>query len=152
LIKFSFYFREKRYLPLSFIATFTNLQEINLIFNYTESLEDFKKLQYITFSQLQNLRISSLSSPKLELLINFLEINGKTLRELYLRQEDIIMSPNSVTKLCPNLRKLSISFESNELEALKTVFNDCQYLESLLRFGQNLVKETKFGNKIFLYR
>jgi len=62
---------------LSFIAKFTNLQEISLIFNYTESLEDFKKLQYITFSQLQVLRIALFSPPKLELLINSLEANRK---------------------------------------------------------------------------
>src|SRR5581483_10866755 len=83
LIKFNFSFYES--IPLSFIAKFTNLQ-INLIFDHTEAFEDFKKLQYVTFSQLQILRISY-SSPKVELLINFLEINGKTLREFYLRRD-----------------------------------------------------------------
>ena len=63
-------------------------------------------------------------------IINFLETNGKNLREFYLHQ-DTSKSPNLVTKLCPSLRKLSISFESNESETLKTVFSNCKYLESL---------------------
>jgi len=134
LIKFNFCIGESRNFPLSFIVKFINLQEINLVFNCTESLEGFKKLQYITFSQLQVLRIS-LPSSKLELLINFLEANGKNLREFYLDEDT--KSPNLVTRLCPNLRKLSISLESNDSETLKTVFNDCQYLE-VLKFGINL--------------
>ena len=101
---------------MSFIANFTNLQVINLSFDFTESSEDFKKLQYVTFSQLQILRIPN-AIPKLELLINFLEINGKTLREFYV-QEDV-MSPNLVafTKFCPNLKRLSVRFKNNKLEA-----------------------------------
>ena len=70
--------------------------------------------------------------PKLELLNNFLEINGKTLREFYIGTD--IISPNliSFTKFCPNLRKLSIELENNKLETLKTIFNDCQFLESMI--------------------
>ena len=93
-----------------------------------------------------------LSSPKLELLINFLEINEKNLREFYLRED--IKSPNLVTKLCPNLRNLSINLESNESETLKTVFNDCQYLESLrIWYDSRLMNEKEMlenGCKVFI--
>ena len=60
---------------MSFIAEFTNLQELVLSFDY-DAFEDFKTLQYVTFPQLQILKFTN-SCPKLELLINFLEYNGK---------------------------------------------------------------------------
>ena len=43
-------------MPLSFVAKFTNLQEIMLSFVCQEPLEDFKTLQYVTFPQLQILK------------------------------------------------------------------------------------------------
>src|SRR5581483_4854396 len=121
----------KQYIPLSFIASFTNLQETMLSFEFTKFFEDFEKLQYVTFSQLQILKFPY-EVPKLKLLNNFLEVNGKTLREFYICRD--VISPNlvSFTKFCPNLRRLSISFENNKLETLKTVFNNCQFLESMI--------------------
>src|SRR5581483_5106277 len=135
----------KQYIPLSFIASFTNLQETMLSFEFTKFFEDFEKLQYVTFSQLQILKFPY-EVPKLKLLNNFLEVNGKTLREFYICRDVIsptlrelymcrdVISPNlvSFTKFCPNLRRLSISFENNKLETLKTVFNNCQFLESMI--------------------
>ena len=70
---------DKCYIPLSFITKFTNLQEITLRCYNAGCFEDFKKLQYATFSQLQILKIQY-GCPKFELLINFLEINGETLK------------------------------------------------------------------------
>ena len=58
-------------IPLSFLIKFTNLQQLNISFDDPNNLGD---LQYATFSQLRIL----------EHLINFLEINGKNLKELYL--------------------------------------------------------------------
>src|SRR5581483_4299169 len=110
LIKFKFCFYRNQYIPLSFIANFTNLQEIMLSFSNTESFEDFKKLQYVTFSQLQILKFPY-KIPKLELLNNFLEINGKTLREFYIRRDVILPNLVAFTKFCPNLRRLSVRFE-----------------------------------------
>ena len=37
----------------------------------------------------------------------------------------------AIAKFCTNLRKLSTGFKNDELETLKTVFNACQYLESI---------------------
>jgi len=43
----------------------------------------------------------------------------------------------SVAKFCPNLRKLSVGFKSNELlETMKMIFNNCQLnIWKVLRFG-----------------
>src|SRR5581483_6897707 len=46
--KFNLGHFQRQYIPLSFIANFTNLQEIMLSLDFTESFEDFKKLQYVT--------------------------------------------------------------------------------------------------------
>ena len=37
-----------------------------------------------------------------------------------------------MAEFCPNLRKLSIGFKSNELETMRKVFDCCQYLESII--------------------
>src|ERR1051325_7962375 len=125
---FSFY-----QIPLSFIAKFTNLQELVLNLYCETQIEDFKMLQYVTFSQLKVLKIRH-KFPKYELLINFIEINGKNLRECYIGDHTRV-SDNSlnlaIAKFCPNLRKLSVGFKDNELETLKIVFNNCQYLECI---------------------
>ena len=131
LIKFSM--DSNQYVSLSFIAKFTNLQEIILSFSYAKCFKDFRNLQYITFSQLQILKITD-SFPEFELLINFLETNGRTLKELYL-SEFIGICDNplnlAIAMFCPNLRKLSTGFKSNESETMKIVFCNCQYLESI---------------------
>ena len=66
--------------------------------------------------------------PNLKSLVNFLEINGKYLREFYVHRLPILFP---FTKFCPNLKKFDFSIEIDVLENLKTVFNDCQYLESI---------------------
>ena len=117
-------------IPLSFITKLTNLQEMTLAFNNQIYLEDFKKLQYTTFSHLQVLKFQ-FECPRDELLIKFLENNGKNLKEIYI-DDGINDSINlAIAKFCPNLRKLFTGFKNNELETLKMILNSCQYLESI---------------------
>ncbi len=52
LINLSIYGGSRQRIPLSFIAKLTNLQELSLSVRNASSFEDFKKFQYITFSQL----------------------------------------------------------------------------------------------------
>uniref|UniRef100_U9TQ74 Uncharacterized protein n=1 Tax=Rhizophagus irregularis (strain DAOM 181602 / DAOM 197198 / MUCL 43194) TaxID=747089 RepID=U9TQ74_RHIID len=98
-----------------------------------ENFEDFDKLQHVILPKLQILKIQR-AFPKCELLIKFLENNGKNLKEFYL--SDIKgYSDNSlnlaIAKFCPNLKKLSTGIKNDELETLKIIFNNCQYLESI---------------------
>ena len=98
-----------------------------------DSFEDLEKLQYAIFPQLQVLKIRR-ACPEHKLLIDFLEKNGKILKEFYVGDIDGY-SDNSlnlaIAKFCPKLRKLSTGFIKNELETLKLVFNNCQYLERI---------------------
>ncbi|RIA97864.1 hypothetical protein C1645_813582 [Glomus cerebriforme] len=93
----------------SFIAEFTNLQVLEISFHYNEEFKDFEKLQ---FPQLQILKFKNFPL-KYEILIKFLEHNGKNLRELYIN-EDYGYSNNTlnlaIAKFCPNLRKISTWF------------------------------------------
>ena len=118
---------------MSFIAKFTNLQELVLLLGYDDDYKGFEKLQYVTFSQLQILKIQDVC-PRFEILINFLENNGKNLKKFYVGELGRF-SDNSlnlaIAKFCPNLRKLSAGFKNNELETLKIISNNCQYLESI---------------------
>ncbi|RIA97845.1 hypothetical protein C1645_871085 [Glomus cerebriforme] len=121
------------YISLSFITKFINLQELELSFDCNEGFESFEKFQYAIFPQLQILKIQNYIL-EYETLIKFLEKNGKNLRELYV-DDDGGYSDNSlnlsIAKFCPNIRKLSIGFKSYELETLKIVLKNCQYLESI---------------------
>ena len=116
---------------MSFIAKFTNLQELELISYF----EGFEKLQYTIFPQLQILKFPySHLFPRYESLIKFLEINGGNLKELYLsdmRGNNDGSLNLAIAKFCTNLRKLSTRFKNDELETLKMIFNGCQYLESI---------------------
>jgi hypothetical protein len=117
------------HISLSFIAKFINLQELELSFYYSDLFSSsFEKLQHITFSQLKILRIKY-ACPRYELLIKFLENNGKNLKEFYADGDNLLNL--AIAKFCPNLRKLYTRFKHNELETFKTVFNNCQYLESI---------------------
>ncbi|CAB4382243.1 unnamed protein product [Rhizophagus irregularis] len=118
---------------LTFIANFSNLQELELSFDFEEYFVDFKKLQYVIFSQLQVLKICH-TLPSNGLLIKFLENNGKNLKEIYIgeieRCNDNLLNL-AISKFCPMLRKLSTGIKNNELETLKIIFNSCKYLESI---------------------
>src|SRR5205085_7294083 len=130
-IKLNLYGEMDAPMPLSFISKLINLQEMKLSFdcdNY--ALEDFKRLQYATLSHLQVLKFQY-ECPRDELLIKFLENNGKNLKEIYI-DDSINDSINlAIAKFCPNLQKLFTGFKNNELETLKIILNNCQYLESI---------------------
>ncbi|GBC00339.1 hypothetical protein RclHR1_03820004 [Rhizophagus clarus] len=142
------------FIPLSFITKFTNLQELLLLFYSNKTFEDFKILQYVTFSKLQILKIQY-ASPNYELLINFLEINGSNLKEFYIG--DIIGESNdslnlAIGKYCSNLIKLSTGFKNDELETLKVVFVGCQNLESIkIWVGDLFLDEKKALEMIMKY-
>jgi hypothetical protein len=94
------------YIPLSFVALFKNLQKLFFSFKYN-SFDDFDQLQYVHFSQLKTLKFLY-SHPKIEMLIKFLEINGKNLTEFYICKGHNNNSLNlAIAKFCPNLKILS---------------------------------------------
>ena len=61
--------------------------------------------------------------------MKFLEIHGKNLEEFCIYEKGNALE--SIAKFCPNLKRLYIRFDDSELDMLKTIFNSCQYLESL---------------------
>ncbi|RIA83775.1 hypothetical protein C1645_809073 [Glomus cerebriforme] len=141
-------------LPVSFIALFPNLQEIK--FSYTSLLfggfqfRDFEKLQNVTFPKLKYLTISY-GCTKPEYVMKFLENNGKNLQEFYLEEVDRTLN-SSIAKFCPNLKKLSVSFKYSELDTLRIIFNNCQYLESIkVKCGIYWLKEKEVLETIIKY-
>jgi hypothetical protein len=124
-------------LPLSFIDLFSNLQEI--VFFFSEAIEvyenfrggfiDFRELQYSNFSNLQTLKIP-FHCPKPEYMIKFLENNGKNLKKLYISRSDKALRL-SITNFCPNITSLRVTFENDELNIMRIIFINCQYLESI---------------------
>jgi hypothetical protein len=122
-----------RFISLSFIANFIDLQELQLSFDYNKCFLDFEKLQYSIFPHLQVLKIQR-TCPNYEYLVKFIENNGKNLKELSMG--DIRgYSDNSlnlaIAKFCPNLRNLSTGFKNDELETLKIILNSCKYMEKI---------------------
>ncbi|GBB90421.1 hypothetical protein RclHR1_17380003 [Rhizophagus clarus] len=116
-------------LSLSFVSLFSNLQEI--IFSFLESadFEDFKMLQFAKFPNLQILKIPYYC-PKPEYIMNFLENNGKNLKNFYISENDRALSL-SIANFCPNLKSLCVAFNNSEIDVLKTIFIGCQYLERI---------------------
>ncbi|RIA83782.1 hypothetical protein C1645_833262 [Glomus cerebriforme] len=137
-----------RTLPVSFVALFSNLQEIKISFTSTFGkiqFRDFGKLQYVTFPKLQYLSIP-IECTMLVYIKNFLENNGKNLKGLCIVGLDHDRFLNlSIAKFCPILENFSTVFE---LDTLKTIFNSCQYLERIEIFyeehflGEKEVLET----------
>ncbi|RIA84328.1 hypothetical protein C1645_832442 [Glomus cerebriforme] len=122
------------YLPLSFLASFLNLQEIKLSFKL---LFDSFELQHATFPKLKILKIPHICF-RSEYIMTFLENNGKNLEVIYFPKHNNALSL-TIAELCPNLRKLFIVFNENELDILRIIFDNCQYLESLKIWrGDNL--------------
>ncbi|GBB88024.1 hypothetical protein RclHR1_14540003 [Rhizophagus clarus] len=123
-----YYYRNR---PLSFVTKFTNLQELVLSFHYNYFNELNNKLQTIIFPHLQILKFPH-SCPEDEILIKFLENNGKNLKELYIVNNNDSDSLNlAIAEFCPNMESLSILFKSDKLEALKVILNNCQQLKSI---------------------
>ncbi|PKY28491.1 hypothetical protein RhiirB3_444681 [Rhizophagus irregularis] len=116
--------------PFSFVSSFSNLQELVISF-LNGKLEDLKKLQYVKFPKLQILKIPYYHDCiKPEYIVNFIEINGKNLKKLYIGE--CIKALNlSIAKFCPNLKSLFIIFKNGEPDVLKTILISCQYLESI---------------------
>ncbi|RIA98786.1 hypothetical protein C1645_870402 [Glomus cerebriforme] len=142
------------FISLYFITRFTNLQELRLYFYYEEYFIDFEKLQYSIFPNLQILKIQC-KCPRFELLIKFLENNGKNLKECYIGDfyGDSDNSLNlAIAKFCPNIRRLSAGFKNNELETMKIVFNCCQYLEGFIIWrGRDFLNEKEVLETIVKY-
>ncbi|RIA95183.1 hypothetical protein C1645_817029 [Glomus cerebriforme] len=129
--------------PLSFITTYKNLRELVLLFDYNDAFEDFEELQFVTFSQLQILKLS-IGCPTVEILIKFFENNGKNLKEFCTCNCDDELNL-AIAKFCPNLRSLFTLFLDDEIETLKTIFNNCQQLESIKVWcGSEYLNETDF--------
>ncbi|CAB4377644.1 uncharacterized protein OCT59_003918 [Rhizophagus irregularis] len=138
------------YIPLSFISIFKNLQELVLSFDYRDSFYDFNMLQYITFSHLRVLKFL-FAIPRVETLIKFLEINGKNLTEFHVGDHDNSLNL-AVAKFCPSLKNLITLFEENELETLKIILNNCQYLESIRVWcGEGYLNDKEFLNVLVNY-
>jgi hypothetical protein len=117
------------YVPLSFVAMFTNLQVL-WFFNY--DFDELDQLQCVHFTQLKTLKFVH-SYPEIEMLIIFLEINGKNLTEFHVSENPNNSLNSAIAKFCPNLRILSIIFEKDEFETFKLILNNCQNLE-IIRF------------------
>ncbi|RIA84949.1 hypothetical protein C1645_879613 [Glomus cerebriforme] len=105
LIKLDLYGR-RHYIPLSFITKFTNLRELVLSF-YNEAFRDFNKLQYVSFPNLKILRFEY-EYPEIDILIQFLKINGNNLKELYFKNPDISLN-STITKFCPNINLTNLN-------------------------------------------
>ncbi|RIA90198.1 hypothetical protein C1645_876272 [Glomus cerebriforme] len=117
-------------LPLSFVASFPNLQEIEFSFSFGGAyFDDFEKLQYAIFPKLQILNIPY-DCPKPEHVMNILKNNGKNLEEISFPKHNNDLNL-IIAKFCPNLRKLFVLFNDDELDTLITIFNRCQHLESI---------------------
>ncbi|CAG8634527.1 12526_t:CDS:2 [Funneliformis caledonium] len=121
------------YLPMSFMASFNNLKELVIRCSSdggkVDSIGDFKELQYVTFPQLKILKFCY-GHPHKVFLINFLENNGKNLEEFSVIEEDNFLK-FIIAKFCPNLKKLFIIFEKDDLKGLKLIFKSCKQLESM---------------------
>jgi hypothetical protein len=141
ITKLCIYSDEEGVLPLSFISSFQNLQEIKFshhIFGMYQ-FNDFEKLQYIYFPKLQNLKILY-GCIKPEYVIKFLENNGKNLQTFYIDESNNALRL-SIANFCPNLKNLSVIFQSGELNILKAILINCQYLESIKIQGAILTEK-----------
>ncbi len=114
---------------LSFIAKFTNLQELILSLNNfidVDSFGDFNTLHHVTFSKLRILKFEKLC-PKHEDLSKFLGNNGRNLNVLHINTDNNNLD---IIKFCPNLKSLRTVFSDDKVETLKVILNGCQQLES----------------------
>jgi hypothetical protein len=147
-------------MPLSFVSLFTNLQEIIFSFSYYDwdesyiNIKDFEKLQYVSFPKLQTLKIPH-QCPKPEYLMKFLETNGKNLKKIYISEGilgiDLLNMRGlnndlnlTIANFCPNVKRLIIRI-NDEIDVLKTLFINCQYLEFIkIWLGEKSLTDTVF--------
>ncbi|GBC03529.1 hypothetical protein RclHR1_05180006 [Rhizophagus clarus] len=138
------------YIPLQFISMFINLQELILSFDFKDGLDGFAQLQYVTFPCLRVLKFLD-ECPKAEMLIKFLEINGRNLKELYVGTSNNSLNL-SISRYCPNLENLSTIFMDNEIETLKTILNSCKHLKGInVWCGDEYLNEKKLLQVIANY-
>jgi hypothetical protein len=116
-------------LPFSFVSLFTNLQEFIFSFLGGAHFEDFKMLQHVNYSKLHTLKIPY-QCPRPEYVMKFLENNGKNLKKFRTGESNKALSL-SIPNFCPNLKNLFVIFHNGESDILKTIFINCQYLESI---------------------
>ncbi|EXX77921.1 hypothetical protein RhiirA5_411120 [Rhizophagus irregularis] len=132
LIKLKIYGCEyyTRFRPLlSFVTRFTNLRELILSFRYKHNFSELdNNLKCVIFPYLQILKFPH-SCPDDDILIKFLENNGKNLVEFYINSSDSLNL--AIAKFCPNLKSLYTLFNFDKIETLKIILNDCQQLESI---------------------
>ncbi|PKY40230.1 hypothetical protein RhiirA4_453554 [Rhizophagus irregularis] len=135
---------------LSFITTFTNLQELVLSFHHKDCFVGFNKLQYITFSQLQILKFPY-EYPEDDVLIKLLENSGKNLKEFYINSSSNLILL-TVAEFCPNLKSLYALFNYDKIETLKAILNNCQQLESIeTRYYFSLLSERELLGTLAKY-
>ena len=83
--------------------------------------------------------------------MKLLENNGKNLKELTLDDDNNLVKL-SIAKFCPNLKKIFVIFKNGELDLLKTIFNNCQYLESIqVRCGNYFLNEKEMLEVVVKY-
>ncbi len=116
------------YVSLSFLAKFTNLQE--LVLSFYHQTEFFKDLQHVIFPHLQILKFF-FDMPNHVYLIKFLKNNGKNLKEICLNEQHNNSLNLAVAEFCPNLKSLYTIFDEDDIETLKVILTSCQQLESL---------------------
>ncbi|CAI2174506.1 19887_t:CDS:1 [Funneliformis geosporum] len=126
LTKFELYGGNHHNPPLSFITQFTNLRELNLLFNHSDYSVDFRDAIF------PNLRILIFKyfSPRFMYLNDFLKINGKYLRELQIGRSNNLINL-AISNFCLNLKYLRTNFLYNEEKTLKQIFNNCNQLTTL---------------------
>jgi hypothetical protein len=130
LIKLHLYSYSKNVnVPLSFVNSFTNLQEFILSFYRETYTEDFKRLQHSKFPKLQTLKIPY-QCPNPEYVMKFLETNGNNIKKFYTVEKCNALSL-SIANFCQNLQRLFVRFNNGEIDTLKTIFINCQYLECI---------------------
>jgi hypothetical protein len=117
-------------IPLSFIAMFKNLQELNLYRQHIDNFS-FDHLQYVYFSQLKILKIANSFRVNVKMLINFLEISGRNLTEFHVSRYYSNSLNLALAEFCPNLKILYTCFKEDGSETLKLILNNCQYLETI---------------------
>ncbi|CAG8589517.1 9345_t:CDS:1 [Funneliformis mosseae] len=127
-------------MPFSLISSCFNLQELVISIYPIFSMglqphsDNFDELQFATFPNLRIFKIPY-DIPKIEILIKFLEKNGKNLNELRTSIDYAYVDNSlnrSIAQFCPNLKKLTINFENDGLVTLKSIFDNCVGLESII--------------------
>jgi len=138
---------ENMYTIFSFISSFRNLQELVIFSTYIPD-----ELQHMIFPNLQVFRFIDNCDVSTKILIKFLENNGRTLTDLCIDGYADKSLNLSIIQCCSNLKNLFIIIEKNELDILKSIFDGCQYLESIkILCGGHFINEKEMLGVIAKY-